>query len=191
MSHSAQTSPGDSHGVRNVKQSDRQKPLNGKDAATQGTGQGTRACSEKRERPFIALAEACVDGLPHRVARRLSTRSGDGGCGRQPDFGGYLDRTVAAIQDRGGPVNEDEQALVQARYYHLYLDLTRAEETRRMFRHPLAHYAFTEKPQLMRAYGPHTDSCGRVGNPAGLPGGTWSAQAGFFFAPRMGKSFAT
>jgi NAD(P)-dependent dehydrogenase (short-subunit alcohol dehydrogenase family) len=52
--------------------------------------------------------------------------------GRQPEFGGYFERAVAAILDRGGPVNEDERALVQARYYHLHLDLTRAEETRRM-----------------------------------------------------------
>lgn len=44
MSHSAQTSPGGSHGVRNVEQSDRQKPLNGKVAvvagATRGAGRG-------------------------------------------------------------------------------------------------------------------------------------------------------
>jgi NAD(P)-dependent dehydrogenase (short-subunit alcohol dehydrogenase family) len=52
--------------------------------------------------------------------------------GRQPDFSGYLDRAVAAILDRGGPADDDERFLVLARYRHLHLDPSRAEETRRM-----------------------------------------------------------
>src|SRR5919201_1653404 len=52
--------------------------------------------------------------------------------GRQPDWGGYIARTVAEILDRGGPTNADERFLLQVRYYQLHLDASRAEETRRI-----------------------------------------------------------
>lgn len=51
--------------------------------------------------------------------------------GRQPEWGPFFDRAVAAIVARG-PANDQERAIVLARYRHHHLDSTRAAETARM-----------------------------------------------------------
>lgn len=52
--------------------------------------------------------------------------------GREPDFGSYFDDEVNAILARGGPDDENERALLLARYDQLDLDPRRAEDADRM-----------------------------------------------------------
>jgi NAD(P)-dependent dehydrogenase (short-subunit alcohol dehydrogenase family) len=42
--------------------------------------------------------------------------------GRRPHWGRYLDGVVAAIVERGGPADEDERGLLNARYFQLALE---------------------------------------------------------------------
>ncbi|HEY3118096.1 MAG TPA: SDR family NAD(P)-dependent oxidoreductase [Chloroflexota bacterium] len=52
--------------------------------------------------------------------------------GRQPDFGSYFDEAVNAILTHGGPHDDDERALLLARYDQLDLDPRRADDAARM-----------------------------------------------------------
>jgi hypothetical protein len=52
--------------------------------------------------------------------------------GRRPDWGAYVDRTIAGVLERGGPKDADERALVLSRYFQLVLDPRRLDFTRAM-----------------------------------------------------------
>ncbi|HXE57389.1 MAG TPA: SDR family NAD(P)-dependent oxidoreductase, partial [Gemmatimonadales bacterium] len=52
--------------------------------------------------------------------------------GRRPDWGGYFERVVGGILDRGRVADDDERFLLRARYHHIHLDHRRAAEARRI-----------------------------------------------------------
>jgi NAD(P)-dependent dehydrogenase (short-subunit alcohol dehydrogenase family) len=60
------------------------------------------------------------------LAREYGFRDADG---RQPDWGGYFERMVNAILDRGGPSNRDEQLRVWSRYEQISNDPQYADES--------------------------------------------------------------
>ena len=63
------------------------------------------------------------------LAREYGFRDADG---RQPDWGGYFERMVNAILDRGGPSNRDEQLRVWSRYEQIRNDQEKTEEAARL-----------------------------------------------------------
>ena len=63
------------------------------------------------------------------LAREHGFRDTDG---RQPDWGGYFERMVNGILDRGGPSNRDEQLRVWSRYEQIRYDQEKTEEAARL-----------------------------------------------------------
>ncbi len=65
------------------------------------------------------------------LAREYGFVDGDG---RRPDWGAYMDRTVAGILERGGPADAGERFLLEMRYYQLDFDPSSGDERARIAR---------------------------------------------------------
>ena len=52
--------------------------------------------------------------------------------GRQPDWGGYFDRTVGDILDRGEPPTPDDRFLLEMRRFQIDLDPDRKDQAERI-----------------------------------------------------------
>lgn len=63
------------------------------------------------------------------LAREYGFKDSDG---RQPDWGGYFERMVNEILDRGGPSNSDEELRVWSRYEQVRHDPQHADEAARL-----------------------------------------------------------
>ncbi len=63
------------------------------------------------------------------LAKEYGFRDADG---RQPDWGGYFDRTVADILDRGGPLTPGDRFLLEMRGYQIALDPDRRDQAERI-----------------------------------------------------------
>jgi NAD(P)-dependent dehydrogenase (short-subunit alcohol dehydrogenase family) len=63
------------------------------------------------------------------LAKEYGFRDADG---RQPDWGGYFDGTIADILDRGAPLEGDERFLLEFHRFHIDRDRTREAEAKRI-----------------------------------------------------------
>ena len=52
--------------------------------------------------------------------------------GRQPDWGGYFDRTVVEVLERGGPLSGDDRVLLEMRRFQIDRDRSKADEAKRI-----------------------------------------------------------
>ena len=63
------------------------------------------------------------------LAREYGFKDRDG---RQPDWGGYMDRVVREIFERGGPKDDDERFLLLCRYFWAHMQPEMRDEARRI-----------------------------------------------------------
>ena len=108
--------------------------------ATRGAGRGiatmlgeagaTVYCTGRRVR-----GQPATEGRTETIedtAELVSELGGRGVCGRQPDWGGYFDRTVAGLLDRGEPLTPDDRFLLEMRRFQIDLDPDRRDEAERI-----------------------------------------------------------
>ena len=90
---------------------------------------------------FVGRAVAALAADPHvqdkagrvwaswTLAREYGFRDADG---QQPDWGSYMDRTVADILDRGAPLDGSDRFLLEYRRFQIDRDPSRADEAERI-----------------------------------------------------------
>ena len=65
------------------------------------------------------------------LAKEYGFRDSDG---RQPDWGGYFDRTVEGILERSGPLTPGDRFILEMRSYQVALDPDRRDQAEQVTR---------------------------------------------------------